>query len=45
MVVGLAADGDVALGDLELADGPLVLVVGSEGQGCPGWSASAATCW
>jgi len=33
MVVGLAADGDVALPDLELADGPLVLVVGSEGDG------------
>jgi len=33
MVVGLAADGDVSLPDLDLADGPLVLVVGSEGQG------------
>jgi 23S rRNA (guanosine2251-2'-O)-methyltransferase len=33
MVVGLAADGDLALPDLELADGPLVLVVGSEGEG------------
>ena len=33
MVVGLAADGEVALGDLDLADGPLVLVVGSEGEG------------
>jgi 23S rRNA (guanosine2251-2'-O)-methyltransferase len=33
MVVGLAADGDVALPDLELADGPLVVVVGSEGKG------------
>ncbi len=33
MVVGLAADGDVSLPDLELADGPLVLVVGSEGDG------------
>ena len=33
MVVGLAADGEVALPDLELADGPLVLVVGSEGEG------------
>ena len=33
MVVGLAADGDVALPDLELADGPLVLAVGSEGGG------------
>jgi 23S rRNA (guanosine2251-2'-O)-methyltransferase len=33
MVVGLAADGDVSLPDFELADGPLVVVVGSEGQG------------
>ena len=33
MVVGLAADGDVSLPDLELADGPLVIVVGSEGDG------------
>ena len=33
MVVGLAADGDVALPELDLADGPLVLVVGSEGNG------------
>lgn len=33
MVVGLAADGEVALCDLELADGPLVVVVGSEGRG------------
>ena len=33
MVVGLAADGDVELPDLDLADGPLVLVVGSEGDG------------
>ena len=33
MVVGLAADGDVSLPDFELADGPLVLVVGSEGDG------------
>ncbi len=33
MVVGLAADGDVSLPDLDLADGPLVLVVGSEGDG------------
>jgi 23S rRNA (guanosine2251-2'-O)-methyltransferase len=33
MVVGLAADGDVSLPDLDLADGPLVLVVGSEGEG------------
>ncbi len=33
MVVGLAADGDVSLPDLALAEGPLVLVVGSEGKG------------
>ncbi|MGN6576502.1 MAG: 23S rRNA (guanosine(2251)-2'-O)-methyltransferase RlmB [Nocardioides sp.] len=33
MVVGLAADGEVALPDLDLADGPLVVVVGSEGAG------------
>jgi 23S rRNA (guanosine2251-2'-O)-methyltransferase len=33
MVIGLAADGDVALPDLDLADGPLVVVVGSEGKG------------
>ncbi len=33
MVIGLAADGDVSLPDLELADGPLVVVIGSEGKG------------
>ncbi|HSV39506.1 MAG TPA: 23S rRNA (guanosine(2251)-2'-O)-methyltransferase RlmB [Nocardioidaceae bacterium] len=33
MVVGLAADGDVSLPDFELADGPLVLVIGAEGDG------------
>lgn len=33
MVVGLAADGEVDLGSFELADGPLVIVVGSEGKG------------
>ncbi|MGH3331593.1 MAG: 23S rRNA (guanosine(2251)-2'-O)-methyltransferase RlmB [Nocardioidaceae bacterium] len=33
MVVGLAADGDVSLTDFDLADGPLVIVVGSEGKG------------
>ena len=33
MVVGLAADGDVSLPDLDLGDGPLVLVVGSEDSG------------
>jgi 23S rRNA (guanosine2251-2'-O)-methyltransferase len=33
MVVGLAADGDVSLPALDLADMPLVIVVGSEGKG------------
>jgi 23S rRNA (guanosine2251-2'-O)-methyltransferase len=33
MVVGLAADGEVDLTSFELADGPLVLVIGSEGDG------------
>jgi 23S rRNA (guanosine2251-2'-O)-methyltransferase len=33
MVVGLAADGEVSLPDLDLVDGPLVVVVGSEGKG------------
>ena len=33
MAVGLAADGEVALPDLELGDGPLVVVIGSEGKG------------
>jgi len=32
-VVGLAADGDLPLDDLGAADGPLVLVAGSEGKG------------
>nr|WP_218885544.1 23S rRNA (guanosine(2251)-2'-O)-methyltransferase RlmB [Kineococcus aurantiacus] len=32
-VVGLDADGDVDLPDLQLADGPLVVVVGAEGAG------------
>jgi 23S rRNA (guanosine2251-2'-O)-methyltransferase len=32
-VVGLDAAGAVGVGDLEVADGPLVLVVGSEGRG------------
>jgi 23S rRNA (guanosine2251-2'-O)-methyltransferase len=32
-VAGLAAEGSVGLDDLELATGPLVLVVGSEGDG------------
>jgi len=33
MVVGLAADGDADVADLPIADGPLVVVVGSEGKG------------
>ncbi|SCK05744.1 23S rRNA (guanosine(2251)-2'-O)-methyltransferase RlmB [Streptomyces sp. WMMB 322] len=33
MVVGLAADGDVGLPDLDALDGPVVVVVGSEGKG------------
>lgn len=33
VVAGLAADGEVAIGALEAADGPLVLVIGSEGAG------------
>ncbi|WP_335981319.1 MULTISPECIES: 23S rRNA (guanosine(2251)-2'-O)-methyltransferase RlmB [Streptomycetaceae] len=32
-VVGLAADGDMELQDLELLDGPVVVVAGSEGKG------------
>ncbi|PKW09146.1 23S rRNA (guanosine2251-2'-O)-methyltransferase [Streptomyces sp. 1222.5] len=32
-VVGLAADGEVELGDLQALDGPVVIVVGSEGKG------------
>lgn len=32
-VAGLAADGEVGLDDLDLATGPLVLVVGAEGKG------------
>jgi 23S rRNA (guanosine2251-2'-O)-methyltransferase len=33
MVIGLAADGDVTLPELDLGDGPLVVVIGSEGKG------------
>ncbi|MCW2818429.1 MAG: methyltransferase, TrmH family, group 3 [Marmoricola sp.] len=33
MVIGLAADGEVSLPDLDLVHGPLVVVVGSEGKG------------
>ncbi|WP_431043659.1 23S rRNA (guanosine(2251)-2'-O)-methyltransferase RlmB [Streptomyces sp. P1-3] len=32
-VVGLAADGEAELQDLEVLDGPVVIVVGSEGKG------------
>ncbi|MEU0335699.1 23S rRNA (guanosine(2251)-2'-O)-methyltransferase RlmB [Streptomyces sp. NPDC006193] len=32
-VVGLAADGELELGDLQALDGPVVIVVGSEGKG------------
>jgi 23S rRNA (guanosine2251-2'-O)-methyltransferase len=33
VVVGLAADGDVEVGELEALAGPVVIVVGSEGKG------------
>ncbi|AWW38907.1 MULTISPECIES: 23S rRNA (guanosine(2251)-2'-O)-methyltransferase RlmB [Streptomyces] len=33
VVVGLAADGDVELGELEALGGPVAIVVGSEGKG------------
>ena len=33
MVVGLAADGDVEVGELDVLDGPVAVVVGSEGRG------------
>ncbi|MFI1004455.1 23S rRNA (guanosine(2251)-2'-O)-methyltransferase RlmB [Streptomyces galbus] len=33
VVVGLAADGEVELGELEALGGPVVIVVGSEGKG------------
>jgi 23S rRNA (guanosine2251-2'-O)-methyltransferase len=33
VVAGLAADAEVSIGELEAADGPLVLVIGSEGAG------------
>ncbi|MET7904443.1 23S rRNA (guanosine(2251)-2'-O)-methyltransferase RlmB [Streptomyces sp. NPDC005355] len=32
-VIGLAADGDVELQDLEVLNGPVVIVIGSEGKG------------
>lgn len=33
LVVGLAADGDLELSDLEVLDGPVAVVIGSEGRG------------
>ncbi|GGV48316.1 23S rRNA (guanosine(2251)-2'-O)-methyltransferase RlmB [Streptomyces spectabilis] len=33
VVVGLAADGDREIGDLEALEGPVVIVIGSEGKG------------
>jgi 23S rRNA (guanosine2251-2'-O)-methyltransferase len=33
MVIGLAADGDVELPDSQMIDGPVVVVIGSEGKG------------
>lgn len=33
MVIGLAADGDVMLPSTEMVDGPVVVVIGSEGKG------------
>ncbi len=33
MVIGLAADGDVVLPDSQMIDGPVVVVIGSEGKG------------
>jgi 23S rRNA (guanosine2251-2'-O)-methyltransferase len=33
VVVGLAADGEVELGELDALEGPVVIVVGSEGKG------------
>ncbi|MBA4865857.1 23S rRNA (guanosine(2251)-2'-O)-methyltransferase RlmB [Streptomyces sp. PSKA54] len=33
VVVGLAADGEVEVGELEALEGPVVIVVGSEGKG------------
>ncbi len=33
MVIGLAADGEVNLPDSQMIDGPLVVVIGSEGKG------------
>lgn len=44
MVVGLDADGETDLYDLEAAVGPLVVVVGSEGVGCRGWSGPRVIC-
>ena len=33
MVIGLAADGDVMLPSTQMVDGPVVVVIGSEGKG------------
>ena len=33
MVIGLAADGDVMLPETQMVDGPVVVVIGSEGKG------------
>jgi 23S rRNA (guanosine2251-2'-O)-methyltransferase len=32
-VVGLAVEGDTSISDMEIAESPLVLVIGSEGRG------------
>jgi 23S rRNA (guanosine2251-2'-O)-methyltransferase len=42
--IGLDADGETDLYQLEAAIGPLLVVVGSEGAACPAWSARPATC-
>jgi len=33
MVIGLAADGTVDIGQSQMVDGPVVVVIGSEGKG------------
>jgi 23S rRNA (guanosine2251-2'-O)-methyltransferase len=45
MVVGLAADGDVSLPDLDLGDGPLVSSSARRARACPAWSPRPATSW
>ena len=42
-VVGLDGGGSTGLWDLPAADGPIALVLGAEGAGCPAWCASGAT--